>query len=81
MPKAGGRWNTLEITAKGSQLTVTFNGIRTADIQDSKHARGPFALQYSAGIVNFPRYSSNRYSLRQPTRELLIVDARFFSAL
>ena len=53
MPKAGGRWNTLEITAKGSQLTVTFNGIRTADIQDSKHAHGPFALQYSAGIVKF----------------------------
>lgn len=53
MPKAGGRWNTLEISAKGSQLTVTFNGIRTADVQDSKHARGPFALQYSAGVVKF----------------------------
>ena len=53
MPKAGGRWNTLEITAKGSQLTVTFNGIRTADVQDRKHARGPLAFQYSAGVVKF----------------------------
>jgi Domain of Unknown Function (DUF1080) len=26
MPKAGGRWNTLEITARGPQLTVILNG-------------------------------------------------------
>jgi len=53
MPKAGGRWNTYEITAKGAQLTVTLNGTRTVDVQDSKHARGPFSLQYSAGVVKF----------------------------
>jgi hypothetical protein len=52
-PKAGGKWNTYEITAKGSQLTVTLNGTRTADVQDSKHARGPIALQYGAGVVKF----------------------------
>lgn len=53
MPKAGGRWNTVEITAKGPQLTVVFNGTRTVNVQDSKYARGPIALQYSAGVVKF----------------------------
>jgi len=48
--KAGGRWNTYEITAKGSQLTVVFNGVKTVDIQNDKHASGAFALQYGAGV-------------------------------
>jgi len=46
---AGGKWNTLEITAQGSHLMVTLNGTRTVDANDSKYARGPFALQYGAG--------------------------------
>jgi hypothetical protein len=46
MPKAGGKWNTYEITAKGPQLTVVLNGVKTAEAQDSKHAQGPFALQF-----------------------------------
>jgi hypothetical protein len=53
MPKAGGRWNTYEITAKGAQLTVTLNGARTVDVQDSKFAGGPIALQYAGGVVKF----------------------------
>ena len=32
MPKAGGKWNTYEITAKGPQLTVVLNGVKTADV-------------------------------------------------
>jgi Domain of Unknown Function (DUF1080) len=51
--KAGGKWNTYEIRAQGSHLTVTLNGMKTADAQDTKHARGPFALQYGAGVVKF----------------------------
>ena len=46
---AGGKWNTLEITAQGPHLMVTLNGIRTVDTNDTKHARGPIALQYGAG--------------------------------
>jgi hypothetical protein len=46
MPKAGGRWNTYEITAKGTNLVVVFNGVKTVDIQDSTLASGPFALQF-----------------------------------
>jgi hypothetical protein len=44
--KAGGKWNTFLITAKGAQLTVEFNGVKTVDIQNGKFAQGPFALQF-----------------------------------
>ena len=53
MPKAGGKWNVYEITAKGPQMTVTLNGQRTVDVQHDKHKSGPVALQYGAGIVKF----------------------------
>jgi Domain of Unknown Function (DUF1080) len=46
MPKAGGKWNTFLITAKGPQLTVVLNGQQTVNITDSKFAQGPFALQF-----------------------------------
>jgi Domain of Unknown Function (DUF1080) len=52
MPKAGGKWNTFEITANGPRLTVVLNGVQTASIQDTKFAQGPFALQYGAGAKN-----------------------------
>jgi Domain of Unknown Function (DUF1080) len=44
--KAGGKWNTFEITAKGDQITVMFNGEKTVDLKDSKFAQGPFSLQF-----------------------------------
>lgn len=50
---AGGRWNTVEITAKGPRLQVSVNGTPTADVQHHGLARGPFALQYGAGMVKF----------------------------
>ena len=46
MPKAGGKWNTFEITAKGQQITVLFNGEKTVDMQGAKFLQGPFALQF-----------------------------------
>ena len=48
--KAAGKWNTYEIYAKGSQLTVKFNGTVTVSTQDSKFASGPFALQFGPGV-------------------------------
>jgi hypothetical protein len=54
MPKAGGRWNVYEIYARGSQLTVTLNGVVTANIQDGSHPAGPFALQFGAGVKGAP---------------------------
>ena len=53
MPKAGGKWNTFEITAKGPHLVVMFNGQKTVDVQDSKHASGPLALQYGSGVMKW----------------------------
>jgi len=53
MPKAGGKWNTYDITVKGTRLTVTLNGVRTVDVEDSKLPTGPIALQYAAGVVKF----------------------------
>jgi hypothetical protein len=53
MPKAGGKWNTYEITAKGPRLTVMLNGIRTVDVEDTKFASGPIALQWARGVVKF----------------------------
>ena len=55
MPKAAGRWNTYEITAKGTQLRVVLNGIETVRIEDSKFASGPVSLQYAGGVVKFRR--------------------------
>ncbi len=48
--KAGGHWNTYEITAKGTQFIVKLNGVQTVTAQDGKHASGPFALQYGPGV-------------------------------
>jgi len=53
MPKAGGKWNTYEITAKGSRLSVMLNGIRTVEAEDTKFASGPIALQWARGVVKF----------------------------
>ncbi len=53
MPKAGGKWNTYEITAKGAQLTVVLNGVRTVELRDSQFASGPVALQWGKGVVKF----------------------------
>ena len=54
MPKAGGKWNTYEITAKGSQLTVVLNGVQTVKVQDGKFAQGPFAIQFGNGPKGAP---------------------------
>lgn len=53
--KAGGRWNTMEIVANGSQLKVSMNGAVTVDVQDSKFADGVIALQSAGGVVKFKK--------------------------
>jgi hypothetical protein len=53
MIKAGGQWNVMEVTAKGSRLKVVLNGQTTADIEDSKLASGPIALQWGRGTIKF----------------------------
>ncbi|HZV20002.1 MAG TPA: DUF1080 domain-containing protein [Hyphomicrobiales bacterium] len=51
MPKAGGKWNTYEITAQGDHLVVVLNGVKTVDVRDSKHKNGVLGLQYGQGVV------------------------------
>ena len=61
MPKAGGKWNTFEITAQGPHLVVVLNGQKTADVQDSKRlGAGPIALQYGSGVVKFRKVQIKR---------------------
>ena len=55
MPKAGGKWNTYDITAKGPEFIVILNGQKTVDgAKDSKFAKGRIALQYGA-VKDKPR--------------------------
>ncbi len=53
MQKAGGRWNTYEITAKGNSITVVLNGVQTAQTDRATVPSGPIGLQWAAGVVKF----------------------------
>lgn len=56
MPRAGNRWNDLEITARGDAFSVVLNGRRTVDnARDGRHREGPFALQHGLGVNNDDR--------------------------
>jgi hypothetical protein len=44
--KAVGKWNTFDITAKGDNLVVVLNGVKTVDVMDNKFPEGRIALQY-----------------------------------
>lgn len=50
VPKAGGHWNTYDITARGDHLVVVLNGVKTADAHDARHAHGPIGLQRAPGV-------------------------------
>jgi len=50
---AGNQWNTLDITAEGTHLTVRLNDTVTVDVEDNKHATGYIALQYNTGPIRF----------------------------
>ena len=52
--KAGGKWNTFEIYAKGPNVTVKLNGEVTVSMTNDKFPAGPFALQFGGGVNNAP---------------------------
>ena len=52
-PKAAGRWNTFEISARVDRLVVVFNGQQTVDVRDTKYRSGPIALQSAGGTIRF----------------------------
>ena len=52
--RAGGKWNTFELTAQGSRLVVVMNGKKTVDVNATRpHMSGPFALQWGRGVIKF----------------------------
>ncbi|HSF20913.1 MAG TPA: DUF1080 domain-containing protein [Burkholderiales bacterium] len=59
MLKAGGKWSTMEVTIKGTQITVVLNGVQTATAQHTQFAQGPIALQFGShgklpgGVVKY----------------------------
>lgn len=53
MQKAGGKWNTYEITAKGRNISVTLNGKPTVKLHNGMFTEGHFTLQYGGGVVKF----------------------------
>jgi len=53
MPKAGGKWNTYDITVKGDHIVLILNGVKTVDVRDKLFSHGHIGLQYAAGVVKF----------------------------
>ena len=53
MPKAAGKWNTMEVIAKGRNLTVMVNGQKTSSAHIGLWDQGHFTLQYGGGVVKF----------------------------
>jgi hypothetical protein len=53
MPKAGGKWNTYEITAKGRDVKVVLNGQETSKLRSEMFMEGPITLQHGAGVIKF----------------------------
>jgi 3-keto-disaccharide hydrolase len=51
--KAGGHWNTYDITADGTHFVVILNGTETVNVENGRHSRGHIGLQYAAGVVKF----------------------------
>lgn len=51
--KAGGRWNTYEITVKGSEVIVKLNGVVTATTKEAKTHEGRIGLQFNSGPIKF----------------------------
>ncbi len=53
MPKAGGQWNTFEITAKGREIVVVMNGKETSRLRNGLFVEGPITLQHGDGVIKF----------------------------
>jgi hypothetical protein len=53
VPKTGGKWNTMEITARGTHMEVFVNGVKTAETNEARDINGVIGLQYAGGVVKF----------------------------
>lgn len=53
VPRTGGKWNTMEVIAKGTHMTVLLNGVKTAETNQARDIGGVIGLQYAGGVVRF----------------------------
>jgi hypothetical protein len=60
MPKAGGKWNTYDITLRGDHIVLILNGQKTVDVRNKAFSDGRIALQYDAGAVKFRKVEVRR---------------------
>lgn len=51
--KAGGNWNTFDISVKGPRMIIKMNGELAIDVNNANFPTGPIGLQYNAGTVKF----------------------------
>lgn len=49
--KAGGRWNTYEVHAKGPEITVKLNGVVTVSARDARFPEGRLGIQWNGGPI------------------------------
>jgi hypothetical protein len=54
--KAGGRWNTYEIYAKGPEITVKLNGAVTVSARDGRFPEGRLGIQYNGGPIKVRKF-------------------------
>jgi hypothetical protein len=55
VPRAGNKWSTFDITAKGTHMRVLMDGRQTVVLDDGTYHSGPIALQWGGGIVKWRR--------------------------
>lgn len=53
VPLTGGKWNVMEVIAKGPHMTVILNGVKTAETNEARETNGVIGLQYAGGVVRF----------------------------
>ena len=53
MPKAGGKWNTYEITVKGRDVILVLNGKETSRLRSELFMDGYLTLQHGSGVIKF----------------------------
>ena len=61
MPKAGGKWNTFEITARDRNIIVVMNDKKNVDFYNGMWEKGPFTLQHGGGTLKFRKVAIKEF--------------------
>jgi hypothetical protein len=51
VPKAGNKWSTFDITARGGHIQVLMDGRQTVELDDKTYTSGPIGLQWGGGGI------------------------------